>query len=105
MPAQLAQLSAGQRVRTWRAVLDPTDVQGGCFKVDLLPPKVHDFGRPKAVPIGHEYHQGIAVAVAVGAGGLDQLFPLRRRSGAPWSAVRRFWVGAGQLFDLSYWRD
>ena len=44
--AQLAQLAAGQRVRAWGAVLDPPDVQGRGFEVDLLPAQIDHFGRP-----------------------------------------------------------
>ena len=33
------------RVGTGRTLLDSTDVQGGRFELDLLPPQVHKLGR------------------------------------------------------------
>ena len=61
-------------MRAWRAVLDPADVKGRGFEVDLLPAKVHDF--PQAVPVGHERHKGITVAVAVPVPALFSKVPL-----------------------------
>jgi hypothetical protein len=55
-----------------RALLDPTDVQGGRPEVDLIPAQVNQFGRPQAVPIGHQDHGGVAPAMAVVLGGGDQ---------------------------------
>jgi hypothetical protein len=37
--------SSPDRVGTGRALLDATDVQGGRFELDLLPPQVHKLGR------------------------------------------------------------
>jgi hypothetical protein len=77
MPAELAHLASAQRMRRRRAVLGPTDVQDGHFEVDLLPPtQVHDFRRSKAMPVGQKHHQGIAVAVAIGLGRLNELIDL-----------------------------
>jgi hypothetical protein len=49
MPAQLSHLTATQRIRGQRAVLGPTDAQGGCFEIDgcvagrFLPEAVREF--------------------------------------------------------------
>ena len=55
-------------MRAGSALLDPTDVQGSRSELDLLPAKVHQFGRPQAVPVGHKDHRGIPVAIAVSLG-------------------------------------
>jgi hypothetical protein len=75
-PPQGAQFVAEDRVRAGRALLDPADVQGGRSEIDLLPAQVDQLGDPKAVPIRHEDHGRIPVAVAVALGGLDQPFDL-----------------------------
>jgi hypothetical protein len=45
-----------------RALLDPTDVEGGCPEVDLILSHVRQFGSPQAVPIGYQDHGRIPVA-------------------------------------------
>ena len=57
---------------TRSARLDSADVQGRGFEVDLIPPQVHDFGRSQAMPVGHQDHAGVAVAVAIALGRRDQ---------------------------------
>ena len=52
--------------------LDPADVQGGRVELDLIPAQVHQLGRPQAMPVGHQDHGGVAVAIAVVFGGLHQ---------------------------------
>jgi hypothetical protein len=49
----------------WGALLDPADVQRPGGEVDLVPAQVHQFGRPKAVPVGCKDHCRVAVAMAV----------------------------------------
>jgi hypothetical protein len=55
-----------------RALFDPADVQGCGFKVDLIPAQIDQFGRSQAMPIGHEQHGGVPVAVAIALGRLSQ---------------------------------
>ena len=54
------------------ALLDPADVERGGPEVHLVPPQVHQFGRPQAVPIGHEHHRGVPVTPTVSRGGFHQ---------------------------------
>jgi hypothetical protein len=58
------------------ALLDPTDRQGGVVEVDLVPSQVHQLTDPKAVAVGHKDHGGVAVAVPVALGCVDQLLDL-----------------------------
>jgi hypothetical protein len=57
--------------------------------------KSHAFGRSQTMPIGDEYHGGVALAVAVGFGRLDELADFGRRQVLPlpvldvWLAERR----------------
>jgi hypothetical protein len=51
-----------------RALLDPTDVQGGRSEVHLPPAEVHQLGYPEAVPVSHEDHSGVPVAPSVPLG-------------------------------------
>jgi len=46
------------------------------MKVDRVPGEVACFGSPQAVPEGYQDHSGVAVAVAITFGGLDQLLDL-----------------------------
>ena len=46
------------------------------MKMHLVPAQVAQLRRPQAVPVGDQDHGGVAVAVAVGLGGLDQLLDL-----------------------------
>ena len=46
-------------------LLKPTDVQCGRSEVDLIPSQVCQLGSPQAVPVSHEGHGGVPVAVAV----------------------------------------
>jgi hypothetical protein len=54
----------------------PLGHQGGGMKVDRVPGEVACFGSPQAVPEGYQDHSGVAVAVAITFGGLDQLLDL-----------------------------
>jgi hypothetical protein len=62
---QRSQLVSYDRMNAGRALLDSTDVQRGRPKVHLIPAQVHQLGNPQAVPVGHQDHRGIPVAVAV----------------------------------------
>ena len=55
-----------------RALLDPADVQRRRPEVHLVPPQVHQLGRPQAMPVGHKDHRGVPVAPAVSRGGFHQ---------------------------------
>ena len=105
MPAQLAELPAGQWVRARGAVLDPADVQGRGFEVDLLPPKVHDLGRPQAMPIGQKHHQSVAVAVAVVADRLDQFLHFAAGQVLPGPQIGVFRPAQGNCSIYSDWRN
>jgi hypothetical protein len=72
-PAQRPELVALDRMRARGAVLDPADVEHGAVEVDLVPTEVADLGRPQAVPAGQQDHGGIAMALPVALGRLDQL--------------------------------
>src|SRR4029077_21259875 len=72
MATQGAQLPAGQGMGARSAVLEPSDVQGGCFEIDLVPAQVNDFSWPQPVPKGQEHHESIAMTIAVSFGRLDQ---------------------------------
>ena len=74
-------------MRRRRALLDPADVQGRGVEVDLIPAKVGEFGHTQAVAVGDEDHGGVAMTVAVLAGGLDQALDLGLRSDAPGSGT------------------
>ena len=63
----------------WGALLDPADVQRGGPEVHLIPPQVHQFGGPQAVPVGHKDHRGVPVAPAVSRGGFHQPLDLGLR--------------------------
>ena len=58
MPPQRPQLAASQGIGAGRPILEPSDVHGGVFEVDLVPSQVDDFSRPQAVPKGQEHHEG-----------------------------------------------
>ena len=47
-------------------------MQNTALEVDLIPAQGDKLGGPQAVPEGNEDHRRIAVAPAVGPGGLDQ---------------------------------
>ena len=59
-------------MRAGCAFLGLADVQGGRSEVHLIPTQVNQFGRPEAVPKGHQQHGGVPVAVAVALGGVDE---------------------------------
>jgi hypothetical protein len=63
----------------WGALLDPADVEGGRPEVNLIPPQVHQFRSSQAVPVGHQNHCRVPVAVPVARGGLHQPFDLGLR--------------------------
>jgi hypothetical protein len=71
MAKQPPQHAASQGVGAWRPVFEPTDVQSGCFEVDLVPPQVANFPWPQAMPEGQEHHQSVAVAMPIGLSCLD----------------------------------
>ncbi len=66
-------------MRARRPVLDPPHVEHSAIEVDLVPAQVADLGRPQPMPEGDQDHARIAMAVAVGFGGLDQGFDLTKR--------------------------
>ena len=41
-------------------------------EVHLIPPQVHQFGGPQAVPVGHQDHRGVPVTPTVSRGGFHQ---------------------------------
>ena len=57
-------------------LLDPADVQRPSPEVHLIPPQVHQLGRPQAVPIGCKDHRGVSVTPAVPCGRFRQPFDL-----------------------------
>jgi hypothetical protein len=57
---------------TRRALLDPADVQRRRSEIHLLPPQVHQFGGPQAVPVGHKDHRGVPVPPTVSLGRVHQ---------------------------------
>jgi hypothetical protein len=67
-PPQRSQLIAYDRMGAWRALLGPADMQGGRPEVHLIPAQVNQLGNPETVPIGHEDHGGVPMAVAVALG-------------------------------------
>ena len=88
-----------------RALLDPAHVQRGRSEVHLIPPQVHQFGGPQAVPVGHKDHRGVPVAPAVSRGGFHQPLDLGFRQ-----VLAGAQVGVGGPFgpDCSVyggWRD
>ena len=60
-------------VRNFAAV---SHMQNTALEVDLIPAQGDKLGGPQAVPEGNEDHRRIAVAPAVGPGGLDQALDL-----------------------------
>src|SRR5262245_22620361 len=48
-----------------RPLLHPAYVKRARGKLDLVPTKVHKLGGPKAVPVGHYDHRGVAVSPTV----------------------------------------
>ena len=62
-----------------RAVLGPADVEDGGTEFDLIPAKVAQFRRSKAMPKSDHYHGGIPVPVPVRLGRLDQCPDVARR--------------------------
>jgi hypothetical protein len=49
MPSKCSQFTAGQRMSGRRAILDPTNVQGAGFEIDLFPTQVDDLRRSQAM--------------------------------------------------------
>lgn len=70
--AQRPQLVATQRVGAGSAVLAAVDVQQGVGEVYLLPFQGAQLGHPQGVPVGRQNSGRVAVAVAVGFGGLHE---------------------------------
>ena len=71
-PAQGPQLPARQWMDRLGAALEPPDMQAAMGEVDGVPAQRHQLGRPQAVPVGDQHHGGIAVAVAIPPGSIDQ---------------------------------
>jgi hypothetical protein len=71
-PPQRAQFVAEDRMGAGRTLLDPADVQGRGFKVHLIPPQIDQFGHPQTMPVGHQHHGRVPVAVAVALRHRDQ---------------------------------
>jgi hypothetical protein len=69
-------LPTGERVRGWRALLDPTDVQNSAVEVDLIPMKVDKLRRSQAMPKRQQDHRGIAMRPTCTFAGLDQALDL-----------------------------
>jgi hypothetical protein len=53
-PPQRPQLVAEDWMGAGRALLDPTNVQGGRPELDLIPAQVNQLARPQAMPVGHQ---------------------------------------------------
>ena len=47
-------------------------MQTAVGKVDGVPPQRNELARPQPVPVGDQHHGGIAMAVAILPGGIDQ---------------------------------
>jgi hypothetical protein len=76
LPPQLAQgsdLIASDGMDAWRATLGSADVQPASIKLDLMPFQVAYLRSPQAVAIGDQDHGGIAMAMPIALGGLNQL--------------------------------
>jgi hypothetical protein len=54
------------------ALLDPADVEIGITEIHLIPPQVHEFGCPQAMPVSHKDRGGVPVAPTVFLGRVDQ---------------------------------
>src|SRR5215472_10560457 len=55
------------------AILGAPDVHFGPDEVNGGPFEVNNLGSPKAVAVGNQDHCGVALAIAIAPGGLDQL--------------------------------
>ena len=69
--AQGSQLTAGNGMDSRRTILGSIDVQSTVTEVDRIPTQGHKLAYPQAMPIGDQDHGGVAVAMAVAAGGDD----------------------------------
>src|SRR5215831_21403744 len=63
--------TAGNGMDSWRTILGSIDVQSTVTEVDSVPTQGHKLAYPQAMPIGDQDHGGVAVAMAVAAGGDD----------------------------------
>jgi len=63
--SQRPQLIAQDRMRAGSALLDPADVQGGCFGLDLILTKGDQFGGPQAVPEADQDHGSVPMSQRV----------------------------------------
>src|SRR5262249_17375426 len=54
------------------AAFEPPDMQTAMGEVDGVPAQRHQLGCPQPVPVGDQHHGGIAVAVAIPPGCIDQ---------------------------------
>ena len=71
-PAQGPQLPTGQGMNRFGAAFDAADMHAAMGEVDGVPAQRHQLGRPQAVPVGDQHHGGVAVAMAVLPGSIDQ---------------------------------
>ena len=75
VPAKLAQrpqLTPGQGMRAWLAVLRPPDVQQMAFEIDLIPCQRAQLRNSQTVPIGQQHRGRVAVSPPVALRGVDQ---------------------------------
>ena len=66
-------------MRPCQAVFDPTNVQDGLIKVDLLPPKIDKLGCAQPMPEREQDHRHVPVALPVVFGHRDEALDLGRR--------------------------
>jgi hypothetical protein len=74
--AQRPQLTPGQRVSCWRAVLHPGDCEVCGREVHLRPLQVDKLAGSQAMPEGEQDHRLVAVRPAIAFAPLDQLLDL-----------------------------
>jgi hypothetical protein len=91
-------------VRACYAILGPADVQVTASEIDLGPLQAAQLRRAQTMSIRDQDHGGVAVAVAVALGGLDQALDLALVQmlatliDQPWkimSIARRDWASVG----------
>src|ERR1039457_5312432 len=56
--------------------LYPADMKRCGVPVNLLPPQVADLRSPQPMPVSHQDHYRVTMAVPIASGGFDQLFYL-----------------------------
>src|SRR5450631_211741 len=101
----MPQLVPKERVRAGAALLDPADVQAGCYEVDLIPAQVGQFGRSQAMSVGHEDHRAVPMTPSVSLGGRKQ--PLDLSIGKVFAGAQ-VGIGTACRSNCSFfggWRD